>query len=471
MSARKKVCILGGGIAGLTAAYEFSKHHNVVLIEKKKGVGGWIETDDQSPFFFEKGPRIFPTRRSVALLELALELGLEKELISTGPHVMKRYILHRGKLELLPTNPFSLITSPLTKGVLTHLLFKEWRIPASHDDETIWEFAQRRLGHRVADLLIDPFMKGVFGGDSKALSVEACFPLLKALEREHGSLVKGMMKRKRRRHRFPPSLDKASLFSFRSGTQTLVSALKDQIEGEVAHEERALQLVPLEGGWEIVTNRRRLSADLLISSLPAFEMGALLKSIDASLSVALRSIPYLGLTLVHVGFKKRVLKKEGFGYLVPSCENQQALGVMFDSSIFPQHNRHPLETRLTLIFPGGIDSVEERTLQTLKDHLQIHETPTYFQISKAPQAIPQYHLGHVETIKGIHQRLQECFPSCLLVGSYLNGVSVSDCIQHARLVAKQAEQIAKEDDKPVPKARRCDAEGNLSNKILNTFEV
>lgn len=471
MSARKKICILGAGIAGLTVAYELSKHHDVVLIEKKKDVGGWIETDDQSAFFFEKGPRTFPTRRSKALLELALELGLEEELIPTAPNAKKRYLLHQGKLHLAPTNPLSLITSPLTKGLLTHLLFKEWRIPTVHEDETIWEFAQRRLGNRTADLLFDPLAKGIFGGDAKALSVEACFPFLKELERESGSLIKGMLKGKKRHHRLPSALEKSSLFTFRSGVKTLVRALKDQIAGEVALEESVLRLVSAGGKWEVVTNRRRLSADLLISALPAFETGSLFQSIDAPLSVALRSIPYEGLTLVHVGFEKSVLKKEGFGYLVPSCENQCALGVIFDSSIFPQHNRRHPETRMTLIFPEGLESVEEAVFETLQEHLQIHDRPTFLQISKVSQAIPQYRLGHVEMIRGLKQRLQENFPGCFLVGSYMHGVSVNDCIDRARLVTKHAKQIAKEDDNPIPQARRCDSVGNLLNKGLNKVEI
>lgn len=457
MSARKKICILGGGIAGLTVAYELSKQHDVVLLEKKKEVGGWIETDDRSPFFFEKGPRTFPTRRSKSLLELALELGLEGELIPADPNVKKRYIRYQGKLQLAPSNPLSLITSPLTKGLLLHLLFKEWRIPVVREDESIWEFARRRLGARSADLLFDPMVKGVFGGDAKALSVEACFPFLKKLEREKGSLIKGVLKGEKKGCRLPLALEKSSLFSFRQGVKTLMNALKDQIEGELSLEESALQLDYVGGGWEVVTNRRRLFADLLISALPSFEIGALFQSIDAPLSAALRSIPYEGLTLVHVGFEKRVLKNEGFGYLVPSCEDQRVLGVIFDSSIFPQHNRRPLETRLTMIFPKGGENMEALALRTLQDHLHIHETPPFLQISTASRSIPQYRLGHREIVEDIELRMQELFPSCFLVGSYLKGVSVSDCIEQARLTAKIAEQLGKEEAYPLPETRRVAA--------------
>ncbi len=432
MRARKKAVILGAGISGLTAAYDLSKNHDVIVLEKKERVGGWIETDDQSPFFFEKGPRTFPTRRANSLLQLALELGLESELIPTSSHAKKRYILHRGALCPVPASPLSLISSPLTKGLLSRLLFKEWRIPPQEEDETVWEFARRRLGRKASDLLFDPLIKGIFGGDSKRLSVEASLPFLKELERNHGSLLKGMFKSKKKRVTPPSSLENSSLFAFRSGVRCLIRALCNQIEGEIVVGEGALEITKREDVWEVVTHKRRLSADLLISALPAFEGASLFESIDSELAQQLSSIPYKGLTLVHCGFESEVLAREGFGYLIPSCEKEEALGVFFDSSIFPQQNRLPKETRLTVILPESVDFPEERALHVLLSHLKIKEGPSFIKVSKAQQAIPQYHLGHLEIISKIESRLKQKHPTALMVGSAFKGVSVNECICQAR---------------------------------------
>lgn len=471
MGARKKICILGGGISGLVAAYELSKEHEVTLIEKKREVGGWLETLEEEGFFFEKGPRTFPTRRSQPLLALAEELGLQGEIIPTAPAAKKRYLWYQGRLEKVPMSPLSALRSPLTQGVLSHLLFKEWRIPAADEDETVWEFAKRRLGSRTADLLFDPLMKGVFGGDAKQLSIEACLPFLKALERQHGSLIKGLMKSRREKFLPPAALEKSPLFTFRSGVRTLLSALSAHISGEVAFEESVLKLEYRGGKWEILTNKRAVIADCIVSALPAPTLGELFKALDAPLSAALKSIPYLGLTLVHLGWSSQVLKQEGFGYLVPTCEGECVLGSLFDSSIFPQHNRGALQTRLTVLLAEDAHAPERAAVEALAKHVRIEAKPTFLRVSKAPSAIPQYRLGHIETIARIREGMKERFPSFFLCGSYVQGVSVSECIRTARLAAEEAKQFFKEHLDPRPEGGGREAEAYLVQEGCHTVDV
>ncbi len=427
--ARKKVVIIGGGIAGLSAAYALGKEGEVTLLEKSARVGGWIDTLEQAPFFFERGPRIFPVRRGQQLLKLAFELGLGDQLVPTASPATRRYLAYRGKLHPVPTNPLALITSPLTKGLLPRLLFKEWRIPPEMGDETLYQFAKRRLGVRSAELLFDPLAKGIFGGDARELSVEAVFPLLKRLERTSGSLVKGALLYKRKSISLPAALKKAPYFAFRQGTKALLLALAEQIQGELALNEAALAVAPCAGGWEVHTTRRTLVADSLVMALPAFEAAALLSSVDAALAEDLLSIPYRGLTLVHIAFASDELPVEGFGYLIPNCEKEPAYGVLFDSSLFPHHNRREKETRLTVLFKEGEAEAEKKALQTLAKHLKIVKRPDFIAVSTAPRAIPQYNLGYLAAkeriLKESHQRWGD---GLRWTGSAFGGVSVHQCL-------------------------------------------
>ena len=162
-----------------------------------------------------------------------------------------------------------------------------------------------------------------------------------------------------------------------------------------------------------------------------------MQPLDSSLAALLSSIPYKGLTLVHLGYEKKVLSKEGFGYLIPSCEKEEVLGVLFESSLFPKQNRRAEETRLTVILPSTTQAPEKAALAALLSHLKIRERPSFLKISQAASSIPQYPIGHLEVVQRIESSLLRQWPNMYLVGSYLEGVSVNDCMKRAQKIALQ----------------------------------
>jgi oxygen-dependent protoporphyrinogen oxidase len=386
--------VLGAGISGLALAHDLKRRgQEVIILEKNRRAGGWVGTDTSSGFLFERGPRTFRTSSS-ALLTLAEQLHLNDELIFSAPKA--RYLYIDGKLRKAP--------GLFVFSKLLPALLREWSIAPSSADETIYAFASRRFGPSVAELLFDPLTLGIYAGDIHTLSIRSCFPQLKQAEEQYGSLTRAFFNREKK-----PS----GLFSFRNGTQTLIDALENALSGNLFLDEEVVGIQQKEAYWSIRTAEREWRADRVFSALPPAALGQLL---PLPWKVEMK-----GIEVVHIGYDHDVLPCDGFGYLIPTREKEQLLGVVFDSKIFPQQNRHPQETRLTAMIREN--SSDASALDGLKRHLGITQTPAFIRSEKLTQAIPQFGLHHHIPVNP--------FPHFYLTGNYLHGASVNDCIAGA----------------------------------------
>jgi protoporphyrinogen/coproporphyrinogen III oxidase len=413
---KKTIIILGGGISGLTAAYDLAKHQDrfqIRLIEKSDHLGGWIDTDTSTGFFFEKGPRVFRGSRSPHFLALTKEIGLHPEMIESNKDGQSRYLWMDGKLRKVP-----ILSWQLVKGML-----KEWRTPPLQDvDESVWDFACRRFNRTVAEHIFDPLVVGIYGGDIKEMSVRSCFPLYKSWEEKHGSILKGLMKRERFKGPY--------MFGFQRGMKSVIQRLQERTSIPFHLEEEVLAIIAKGEKFEVKTSKGLYEADYVVSALPAPVIGKLLVS-------ELAHLPMEGTTIVNLGYSKNILKRKGFGYLVSSKENEDVLGVVFDSNAFPQYNRLPEETRLTVkLKKGSISDSEARSLamRGLAKHVGITAQPDVSMVFRAPQVFPQFLVGHQDRMHAIEEELSKRYPRLKLVGNYLYGVGVNDCIARARSV-------------------------------------
>ncbi|MCB1107285.1 MAG: protoporphyrinogen oxidase [Chlamydiia bacterium] len=389
----KKITIIGGGISGLVARYRLSQVPDVevTLYEKSERLGGCIESL-QDPYFFEMGPRTIKASRSEDLLKLIQQLDLETEIIYSSKHAKKRYLWVDQKLQAIPS-----LLPPLLPA-----LFNEWRRPALIDsDESIASFAKRRFGTYGAETFFDPLTRGIFGGDMNTLSISACFPELKALEQTYGSLTRALIKKKREKK-------PKGLFTLKGGLQTLVDRLVKRGKGKI-HLSTPIEALP-EGETVI--------------ALPVREGAKLFQDDQKALSF-FKSVPTISLTVVNVAFKGETLVPQGFGYLVPSKERENILGVVFDSSIFPMQNREK-ETRLTVMLRDG---GEREALFALKKHLSICKIPDRVHVKTYPYAVPQYCVGHLERVEAFEAHLKEHYPHITCIGNYLRGVSLNACVK------------------------------------------
>lgn len=208
-SAEKLAIVIGGGITGLSAAYYLKKEAceknlplRVLVVESESQLGGKVQTDLFDGFVMEKGPDSFLARKPAAL-NLCLELGLQSELVGTNPAARKTYILKNGKLHRIPAGLNIGIPTQFVPFATTGLLSVSAKIRAAMDlfmprseqegDQSLGGFLARRLGNEVVDSMAEPLLAGIYAGDSRQLSLRATFPQFESLEKQHGSLIRGML--------------------------------------------------------------------------------------------------------------------------------------------------------------------------------------------------------------------------------------------------------------------------------------
>jgi protoporphyrinogen/coproporphyrinogen III oxidase len=397
-----KVVILGGGISGLAAAWFLQQRYRnqieLTLIEKSSRVGGHIRTVQKGGFLFEEGARGFrPSGKGRATLELVRELGLGNELVGANKGAQKRYIYLNGKLR--PFNLLFLLREKILSAALHDLITP----PSSAEDETIADFTTRRFNKHLAENLMDPLTKGVFGGDCRKLSMRSCFPLLWQFEREKKSVIRGFLaKRGQKRHPI-------SLYTFKKGMESLPKALAEQLQCPILLS-------------KTVHSFEEIEADYIISTLPTSALCKLAGQEDP--------VKYLTLTTVNCGWEERVLKKRGYGFLIPSKEEGEILGMVWDSEIFPSLNEGK-QTRICVMFPG-VASEEElyaRALKSLKTYLGITLKPAVYSVHVAQNAIPQYTLYHHQRIEAFKRGLPS---NVYTIGNCFEGVGINDCIFNAK---------------------------------------
>ena len=440
---KKQVTILGAGISGLTAAWYLSRTGlplEITILEKSSRSGGWLHTDHTTGFHFEKGPRTFKVDKCPSTMRLVGELGLKEEVIWSEAKPHHRYLWLNGELHRFPTNPVSFLLSPITKGFIRALL-TEWNKPSKIGDETVWEFALRRFNYDVARLFFDPLVIGIFGGDVRKISVRSCFPKLKSWEEEYGSVTKGFfaqMKEKKSLPKYSQDVEGvplSAIFSFRCGVEQLSQSLVNQIPAAIHYNSEAKEILAEENQIVVNTGKERYTSDFLFCALPVKETGQLFEKYVPEISKELIRIPSEGISVVNFGYDANVLPVQGFGYLTPTYAHEDILGVVFDSSVFSEHNRSVQETRLTIkLEDTGRDEQTyiDSALRGIRRHLGISRMPHAISFKRAANAIPQYGVGHLEKMIEVKNCFRKKLPRCHLVGNYLNGVSVDLCIARAK---------------------------------------
>ncbi len=395
-----KIAILGGGISGLTAAYRLSKLRpdcEITVFEKKERLGGVMHTVRKGSFLFEEGPRTFSVSRSPELLSLIMELGLQEELIFSDPVAAKRFLWHRGKL----CSAGSLFLKHA--GSVALELFRNRK--HTLEEESIHEFASRRFGKRIAELFFDSLVLGVFAGDAKQLSCQACFPKWAEYEERYGSLVKALFCTRSR--------SKDSLFTLRRGMGSLISALAKTSSCKIQLSTSVEALHRTSSHWEVKTVGGSFVAEAVFLALPYPEVR---KLIDVPY------LPHASLSVVNLGLRTS-LAFRGYGYLVPSREKEDLLGMIWDSQVFPEQGLHRATAMVR--FNGSDPNVV--VLDALKRHLGFYETPQELSCIEYKEVIPQFYKGHSQRML----QIQNEHPSLYLLGNYQEGVSVEHCISRS----------------------------------------
>jgi len=453
MKARRDIAIVGAGITGLIIAYQLKKMgHNVRVFESAKEVGGAIKTVKDEGWHTEIGPNTVLLKDQRIRDFIENELGLAEQLIFANDKSAKRYIVKDGKPQVLPTSPLAFLFSPFFSLSAKIRLLKEPFIPARSiknlEEESVADFVNRRLGKEFLDYAINPFIAGVYAGNPKHLSVSQAFPKLVELEQEYGSLIKGQIKgAKKRKDAGRANPDKARIFSFKDGLQTLPNKLASLLAKELRLDHRITQVKPKYFSWDItqIHNGRYIESrfDKVI-----FACGAQgLSQIDGPwVMPPTERVIQPPLSVVSLGFKRSDIKHalDGFGMLVPEVENRKILGCLFSSSLF--EDRAPYDHVLLTCFVGGTRQprLTEMANQRLIDmvYLELDELlgikgPYVFaRVDRWKKAIPQYNLGF-EKIKNLIGAVEGENKDLYFAGNFMEGISVGDCMLHAFKIAER----------------------------------
>ena len=450
--------IVGGGISGLAAAWWLHRRGiDIVLLEKNSTPGGTMQTVIEDGWLIETGPNS-ALETTPLFNQLFSELGIESEVLYANPEANKRYILRDGTLRPIPMSLPAFIKSDLfsLRGKLR--LLKEPFIGRGNEEETIAEFVERRLGREFLDYAINPFVAGVFAGSPEQLSVRSAFPKLYALEEKYGGLIKGMIRgRKERKHRAEKAKDRARMFSFKNGMETLPAtigrrlgdrcrcrALVRKISYDRDSHGAAFILEFLNDNGETEYMKCRA----LVLAVPSAAATELLRELSTETAQLLHTIYYPPVAEVFLGYRKEDIPRDldGFGFLIPAKEGRKILGTIWASAIFP--GRAPEGYEALTTFVGGsrqpeILDVDDTALigivrAELHDIMGIDAPPALVRIHQWKHAIPQYNLGYSNVMDAIDV-LETTIPGLFICSNYRGGISVSDCIINAdRISARVA---------------------------------
>jgi oxygen-dependent protoporphyrinogen oxidase len=442
-----RVAVIGGGIAGLSAAFEIRRRRpdwEVVVLEREPVAGGKVRSSTEGGYTFDWGPNGFQEAKQT--LDLVDELGLRERLVGASERARFRYLYRDGGLRRLPLEPRQFLGTELLSPMGKLRAALEPIVAAKSKgggEETVHDFVSRHFGHEVANALAAPFVLGVAAGDARCLSVDALFPRLRLMESEHGSLLRAMGSRRGSRASGP------ALYSFSPGGMgELTAALAARIGSSLRAGAGVEALAPVAGGYELALGGgERVRAERVVLATPAFVSARLLAPFLAEAAEPLAAIPYVDVDLFALGFHRLDIAHplDGFGFLVPRGEELRCLGVLWSTSLFD--GRAPAgEVLLRVIAGGGVDTGfagldDEEALavvaRDLRLSLGITAEPAFVRRLALARALPQYEVGHSSRVDRAMRAVANR-RGLVLAGNAFHGISVNDCVRDAQRVADEA---------------------------------
>ena len=486
------VVVVGGGIAGLTAALEFAEAGvGVTVVEASDRFGGKIATNRVDGLVVEAGADSFLSTKPAGLA-LVERLGIGDRLTNSKAEDRRTFVWSRGRLRELPeglvlgspTRAWSLLRTGLLSPAGAARLVGDIVVPRRRHtgsdgggrsgppaaEETVAEFFTRRLGPEAYARVVEPLLAGIHAGDATKLSLPATFPRFVDMEREHGGLVRATLasqfpnlgKPLRRKESgaggarnetgpagaVPPG--RTPFVSFQTGMAELVEALVDRLRSlgaDLRTGQAVATIRAVERGYEVVLDggAGTLPATAVIVATPAPAAAVLVRPLSPVAATMLAEIEHASTATVSLAYRAGDVGSAaaGYGFVVPRSEGRHLLAGTWGSHKWP--GRAPAGQVLVRGYVGGIgreavlDADDDGLIHLVRAELGalagIRGAPVHTEVHRYPSGMPQYTVGHLARVARIRDALAAC-PGLAVTGAPYGGVGIPDCIADALTTAR-----------------------------------
>ncbi|MBW2466181.1 MAG: protoporphyrinogen oxidase [Deltaproteobacteria bacterium] len=438
--------IIGSGLSGLTTAHflrKFQPDALITILEKSSLPGGAIRSFHQDGYLAEWGAHGFLDNVE-ASRELLADTGLDNEAQKAPLGKFVRYICLDGKLRLIPQNPKKIIRSNLVSlPAKLRVLADLWKTPRS-EEQTVAQWAEYRFGSRLLPF-VDAVLTGTYAGDLHRLSIDAVFPGIRNLELENGSVIKGLLKKKKKakeKKQEASGIRLPAMVSFPQGMGRLPEALA--VDKNIEFSAEVTGIIKKEGNWEIRTSEKTFQAKTLVLAVSVNQALKLLKTSEGLAGEAspVPAIPEAKLVTVALGFSGSADIPFGFGYLAPEQEKRFAMGALFSTHMFP--GRAPEGHSLLEALVGGRrhperleladDVLIRETYNDLKQLIHLPDPPVFSKVLRTAHGIPQLEIGYPKLLAW-RNSLVDNNPGLYVCGFGWDGIGINDMTKSARQVA------------------------------------
>jgi oxygen-dependent protoporphyrinogen oxidase len=418
------VTILGGGIGGLSSAFYLASRSatKINLFEATSRLAGWMKSEQLDGYTFESSARTLRPKGvpGNTTLELIQMLEMENKIVPVKPDV-------GGKFRLIWSRSKSITAvTPESDAQLKALFSSE----DATDNESIYDFTARKFNKELADSVISPMVAGICGGDARDISAKFLVKGNRSEQFEQNDLYK------------KAQAERWNFYSLQGGIQTLPDTIAQKLSamGQVSlNVDASCEKIHFkdDGTVEVTVNGKAHTTNFLISSLPSFALAPLLESQHPDLAKELRAMKSNTVAMVNLHFKSEdLLKYKGFGVFVPASEDSAVRGIIFDSCCFGMKG-----TTLTAMIgephANANDSkLLETSLQSVKEILNISESPDKFKVQVLQKSFPQYSIGHYDRIKRIKNYITSNDLPLSLCGQSYDGIGINEVILSGKLAAQ-----------------------------------